>query len=214
MIGLSATPDREDGLDPFIELYFGKEKIVRLLQREHTVYKVKTGFKPIVNLSESGKVNWSDIMDQQSKDEERNNLIIKIIKYFKDRNILVLTKRVAQGEYILSRLRDEGQYATSLLGSEQTFDKEARILVATVNKCGCGFDFPKLDCLIAVCDLESYFIQVLGRIFRTKDKVPLVIELIDINPILEKHLRTRMDVYTSSGCKKIKEFHKTKFDET
>ena len=56
LIGLSATPYRLDGLDILLELYFGKNKIIREMNRKHIVYQVNTGFEPTVEFSENGKV--------------------------------------------------------------------------------------------------------------------------------------------------------------
>jgi superfamily II DNA or RNA helicase len=48
VLGLSATPYRTDGLDILLDLYFGKEKIVRKLEHAHTVYTVNTNIEPVV----------------------------------------------------------------------------------------------------------------------------------------------------------------------
>jgi superfamily II DNA or RNA helicase len=199
LIGLSATPYRTDGLDPLIELYFGSNRIVRLLKRKHIVYKVQTGFKPKMELTESGKLNWGAILDAQCNNIERNELIISICKKFKDRNILILTKRVEQGKYLYDRLLEEGEYVASLLKTQQEFDRESRILVASIMKAGTGFDFKKLDCLVLASDLESYFVQSLGRVLRRPDVEPIIFDLIDDNKVLEKHFKTREEIYNEVG---------------
>lgn len=199
MIGLSATPYRTDGLDPLLDFYFGSNKIVRELRREHIVYKVKTGFTPKVEMASNGKVNWGVVLDSQSNDKERNELIINIAKEFSDRNILIMSKRIEQAQYIFNRLEEEGESVTNLIGKKQEFDKEARILVGTTAKTGTGFDHQKLDCLILASDLENYFIQVLGRVLRRPDVKPIVFDLVDENRILEKHYKTRKEVYTEIG---------------
>lgn len=201
LIGLSATPYRTDGLQPLIDFYFGELKIIRLLKREHVVYKVKTGFKPKIELSENGKINWSALINTQSQDKERNELIIKIVKKFSKRNILIMSKRIEQSQYIYERLLEEGESVTNLIGKKQEFDREARVLVATVTKTGTGFDHPKLDCLILASDLESYFVQILGRVLRKPDVNPIVFDLVDENPILEKHFKTRKETYKEIGGK-------------
>ena len=123
------------------------------------------------------------------------------------RNILIMSKRIEQSEYIYSRLLEEKESVTNLIGKKQEFDKEARILVATVTKTGTGFDHPKLDCLILASDLESYFVQILGRVLRKPDVKPLVFDLVDENPILEKHFKTRKSTYLDIGGK-IVDFNK------
>jgi len=61
-----------------------------------------------------------------------------------------------------------------LIGSKQEFDRESRILVATTSKADTGFDYAKL-----ACDLESYFIQALGRVLRRPDVKPIVWMIIE-----------------------------------
>lgn len=201
LIGLSATPYRTDGLDILLSHYFGENKIIRLLKRNHVVYKVKTGFIPKTELAVNGKMNWGVLLDSQAMDEKRNELIISIIKKFRTRNILVLTKRVEQGEYLVNRLIEEKEDVTSLLGKQQEFDRNSRVLVATTQKAGTGFDHAKLDCLILASDLQNYFVQALGRVLRRPDIEPIIFDLIDENRILESHFKSRKQVYLEIGGK-------------
>ena len=85
------------------------------------------------------------------------------------------------------------------MGSNQEFDSEARILIGTNSKVGTGFDHKKLDALLLAADVEEYFIQYLGRIFRTKEGVPIVVDLVDDNNILLKHWLTRRGIYLEHG---------------
>ena len=199
LIGLSATPERYDGLNILFDLYFGKFKIVRVLHHKHTVYRVDTGFKPKVELSINGKVNWNIVLDSQSKDLKRNELIISIVKKHSDRVFLILVKRIEQGNFLLKRLKEENEHVDSLLGTQQEFDKTCRVLIGTSCKVGVGFDFDRLNALILACDIEAYFIQFLGRVSRKKDNHPLIFDLVDTNPILEKHFKTRRMVYQKHG---------------
>ena len=199
LIGLSATPYRPDGFDKLLNFYFGEHRIVRELHREHLVYKVKTGFKPTIELGKNGKVNWGLVLDSQSKDTERNNLILRIIKTFSDRNFLVLVKRVEQGEFLISTLNEMGEDVTSLIGTKQSYEINSRILIGTCSKVGTGFDHPKLDTLLLAADVEEYFIQYLGRCMRTRDNLPVVFDLVDDNSILLKHYKTRVGVYEKHG---------------
>ena len=199
LIGLTATPYRMDGLNSLLDMYFGKYKISRTLWREHIAYKVSTGFKPTVEQTANGRVNWGVVLDSQANNEERNELIIKLLKYHSKRNFLVLTKRVAQGEYLLKRLEEEGEDVTSLLGSNQEYKVSSRILVGTSSKIGVGFDHPKLDALLLAGDVEQYFVQYLGRVFRTKDVKPIIIDLVDDYSLLTKHFNTRRKIYQDHG---------------
>ena len=199
LIGLTATPYRMDGLNSLLDMYFGKYKITRTLWREHIAYKVSTGFKPTVEQTANSRVNWGVVLDSQANSEERNELIIKLLKYYSKRNFLVLTKRVSQGEYLLKRLEEEGEDVTSLLGSNQEYNISSRILVGTSSKIGVGFDHPKLDALLLAGDVEQYFVQYLGRVFRTKDVKPIIVDLVDDYSLLTKHFNTRRKIYQDHG---------------
>ena len=201
LIGLSATPYRSDSFDQLIDLYFGTERIVRKLYREHTVYKVNSGFKPDIQLTGSGTLNWGSILDSQARDDSRNGLIVDIIDRDSSRTFLVLVKRIVQGETLLQMLKDRNISCTSLLGNQQTFDRDARVLIGTIAKVGTGFDHDKLNGLVLAADVAEYFIQYLGRIFRTKEGVPVVYDIVDSNPVLHKHFNTRKEVYIEHGGK-------------
>ncbi len=199
VIGLSATPYRMDGLNILFDLYFGDRKITRKLYRRHIVYKVMTGFKPEVKTNRMGKVDWNSVLNSQCEDEKRNELIIDIIKKYKERVFLILCKRVIQANYIVKRLTEEKEDVTSLIGSEQKYEQSSRILVGTVSKVGVGFDHPRVNTLLIASDVEQYFVQYLGRVFRVKNSEPYIFDLVDNYGLLEKHFKTRMGVYIEHG---------------
>jgi superfamily II DNA or RNA helicase len=207
LIGLSATPYRPDGLNALFDLYFGTTKIIRKLFRKHTVYRVNTGFKPEVSLNKMGKVDWGSVIESQCSDEKRNEMIIKVIKHFSDRVFLVLCKRVNQANYLLERLEEEGEDVTSLIGKNQVYEQKSRILIGTSGKLGTGFDHPRLDSMILASDVEQYFVQYLGRVFRREEVVPFIFDFVDDYALLHKHFRTRNAVYIEHGGM-VKDFNK------
>ena len=204
VIGLSATPYRPDGLNKLLDLFFTDKKIIRKLWCPHTVYKVNTGFRPIIETDANGKVVWGKILEGQCNDEKRNQLIIDIICKYKDKNFMILSKRVDQSEYLHKKLLERGEHIQILVGSNKKFDESCRILIGTIGKLGVGFDFAKLNALVLASDTEQYFIQYLGRVFRiaqdSPDFVrPIVFDLLDENPILKRHFATHRDVYLDAG---------------
>lgn len=205
VLGLSATPYREDELNILLDLYFGTNRIDRKLYREHKVYKLQTSFSPTVEMASNGKINWGTVLDSQSMNTNRNEMIIRLIKHFPERVFLVLCKRVEQGEYITKRLLEENEDVTSLIGKQQEYEQKSRILVGTTGKCSVGFDHPRLNTLILASDIQAYFVQVLGRVMRTQEGEPLIIDIVDKNPILERHYKVRRSVYIEHGGK-IKNF--------
>ena len=211
VIGLTATPYRYDSYNKLLELFFGFETdkskfdekdnpiIFRKMNRSHNVYKVETGFKPEVNFTSNGKVNWGDILDQQSKNVDRNEFIIRIVKKFKDNVFIILCKRVSHAEYLHNRLLEENESSTLLTGENDEFDKKSRILVAMTQKAGTGFNHPRLNSLILATDALNYYVQFLGRVFRTLDVIPSIFDVVDTNPILKKHFDERRKVYEEHG---------------
>lgn len=198
-IALSATPTRPDGLDILIDIYFGKEKIIKKLFRPHIVYRVATKFVPTVEKNRFGKVDWNLILQSQSLDQKRNTLITKIVQKFKNNYFLILCKRLDQINILKDMLSSTNESVTTLVRNQTTFDENARILLSTTSKCGVGFDHPKLNALIVASDIEEYFIQYLGRIFRTLDVEPIIFDLVDENNILKSHWATRRKVYVDHG---------------
>ena len=195
VIGLTATPYRYDSYNKLLQLFFGfntdsstfenKENpiIFRKMLRNHNVYKV----------------NWGDILDQQAKNVERNEFIIRIVKKFKENVFIILCKRVSHAEYLHGRLLEEGESSTLLTGDNDNFDKKSRVLVAMTQKAGTGFNHPKLNSLILATDALNYYIQFLGRVFRTLEVVPNIFDIVDKNPILTKHFDERRKVYEEHG---------------
>ena len=208
-IGLSATPYRPDGMDELLFSFFGEKKIHKQLNRKHIAYKVKSDFTPEQRMMRNGKVEWNSVIESQTTSPERNEIIINIIKTFHDRTFLILSKRVSQVEYLMKRLLEEGMDATSLVGVKKHFNYDSRVLVATVQKAGVGFDHPKLDTLIIASDVEEYFIQYLGRVFRTQHTIPMIFDIVDNNCILLSHYYTRRKIYIQHGgdVKDLKEKH-------
>lgn len=219
MVGVTATPYREDGYNCLFELFFGPEKVVNPLYKKHTVYKVKTGFVPDENKirerltpCSKSKINWNALLDEQSKDRARNALILNIVRRHPDRVFLILVKRVEQGAFLLDALCAAGESGTSLLGKQQTFDKSARVLIGTNSKIGTGFDHPRLDTLLVAADMVSYYVQFMGRVMRRKDVSPVIFDLVDTHPTLLKHFETRKKLYAKHGGLVVKyDFENEKF---
>lgn len=210
LIGLSATPYRPDALNKLFPLFFGLHpKIERKFWRKHIVYRVRTGFTPTLQQQWNGKLDWNLVLESLAQKQERNEMIVNLICDHPDRTFMVLTKRLSQGDYLEQQLRQRGQTVTSLLRSKQDYDPDARVLIGTVSKIGTGFNHPALDALLLASDVEQYFVQYLGRVFRRPDGIPLIFDLVDNHASLEKHYRTRASVYVEHGGH-ITDFEKPK----
>lgn len=205
LIGLSATPYRLDGMDILFDLYFGKHRVDRQLHRSHTVYKVSTAFVPKVNHQSNGKVDWNDILNQQALDESRNDLIVDIVLKYPDLKFMILCKRIEQIKILQYKFELKSVEAEYIYGDRQPdTTRQNRILIGTTQKLGTGFDAPWLNALLVASDLEAYFIQYLGRVFRKREVEPVIFDLVDKYSILQKHYKTREQTYLQHGGKVLK----------
>lgn len=198
LIALSATSYRSDGLDGLFPLFFGKHKIERELNIDHTIYRVNTGFKPEVKYSLSGKIDWNAMLKDQAMNPERNRLIVEIVRNNSGRTFLILVKRIKQGEWLAEEI---GKFCcvSTLFGPQQDFDKSCNVLIGTSSKIGTGFDFTKLDTLLLAADVVEYYIQFIGRIMRRRDVNPIIFDLVDNNSTLLKHYFERVKIYKKHG---------------
>lgn len=201
LLGLSATPTRPDGMDALLDLYFGDEIIHRSLHRPHTYYCVKTELKPETKMQASGKLDWGSLLDWQANCEERNEMILQIVRKYPSRFFLILCKRVSQATYLQKKLEEMGETVCGLVSSNNTLDQDARVVIATIQKAGVGFSHDILDSLIIAGDVEEYFVQYLGRVMRREDVEPIVWDLVDDHATCVRHFRTRKKVSQDSGGK-------------
>lgn len=201
LIGLSATPHRPDGLDKLLDFYFGdaSERIVRELHHPHDVYCVNTQ----ITYEEDSKTQWSALISSQCLNEQKNRLIVDILLHpqFSHRHFLVLCKRVEQAKWIAEKVMEREEKETVSVMTEDTnhFDENARIIIASIQKCGVGFSHDILDALVMASDVEEYFIQYLARVMRTEHVKPIVFDFVDNHPTLKRHFRTRKQVYEHAG---------------
>lgn len=201
LIGLSATPFRMDGFDSLFDIFFGLYRVHRNLYKEHDVIQVVTKEKIEHSLDKFGNINWNSVIDQQSKSEERKKRICDFCQKYPERNILILCKRIEQMNRIHQELQNRGESSVVFKENDISFDKNCRILVSSFQKCGTGFSFNKLNMLILGVDTKDFYLQYLGRVFRTEDVQPLIIDIVDDHPLLKNHFRERKKIYVEAGGK-------------
>lgn len=199
LIGLSATPDREnDDLSQLLYQYFGMEIIKRQLIRPFNVYALYTDFIPETKLSKTGNLDWNSVLTNIAENLHLNYIISSIAKFFYNRNILILCKRVGECKELKKSLNNEN--ADIYTAKDKKFDYNCRILITTFGKSGVGFDFPKLDMIIIASDVDTGLEQYIGRACRRDDTVPIVIHIVHKKFFpCYKHFKNGMEVYNKLG---------------
>ncbi len=223
-LGLSATPERRDGLShvfyKFLGPLFHKEK--RTGSNQVTIKKivVKSTSSHYQELyMKNGIKNTAGMATQISVFPERNKLLVSVLKGLtkQGRKILVLSSR-REHLHDLKELLDEanlvnhkGQYITYgfYYGKKGTNKKVHKAMLSKTAKCDIilgtdaiakeGLDIAALNTLILATPSGTDVEQAVGRILRKYHKTiyPLVIDMVDKTGNFEKHSKERIKWYKS-----------------
>lgn len=196
-VGLTATPERDDGLTELLHWHFGKPAWsvslreladsgdVLLPEFEWLTYR---GPEP----DYEGVPDWADLVDSLCSDEGRNEALLLVVRLevLSGRQVLVLTGRVEHAEEFASRLCEAGLTAEPLHGKsknrgdiiERARRRETQVLVGT-SVADEGLDIKTLETLVLACPTRSLgrLAQRIGRIMRPAPgkRKPKVIDVLD-----------------------------------
>ena len=205
MVGLSATPERKDGLSKVIYWFLGPQTITIKRETDKPSIKfIQTDTSSFIEqFNRLGKINSPTMITDLTKQKTRNELIINTIKSLKGRKILVLSDRRDHCDYLLTQLT--GISAGVYLGGMKTKDREetvnCSVILGTYQAAGEGFDVPELDTLILATP-KSDVEQAVGRILRQKNKnEPIVIDIVDSFSIFKGQYYKRRKFYKSCEFK-------------
>jgi superfamily II DNA or RNA helicase len=205
MLGLSATPERKDGLSKVIYWFLGPQIIT--IKRETNIPSVKFVYTDVSKFEEKynrlGKINNPTMITDLTLNNKRNELIILTInEYLKQgRKILVLTDRRDHCDFLLKRLPENvaGVYLGGMKSKDRTISTERSVILGTYQASGEGFDVPELDTLILATP-KSDIQQAIGRILRQKNKnEPLVLDIVDSFSIFKGQYYKRRKFYKLSN---------------
>ena len=210
ILGLSATPNRKDGMEPILYMQIG-EVAYEFKKRQsikHELHIVNTDFQ-------STEENYSRLINEIATDIQRNRLIIEQVKKYKERTILILTDRIEHIQNLEQLLQKENIAYVSVHGSQSKKEQkgnmeqvaDASLVLATTSFFGEGIDFPHLNTIIFATPISYYgrLVQYLGRIGRGGGR-SLAIDLVDKkNPLLASSFRKRKEGYKQMHYKLVKE---------
>jgi len=207
ILGLSATPYRNDDLHCVLEWIFGANILTppNVRQQTHFVYKIQTGLMYKIGLQPNGKLNFNDLLDQQARDAARTDYIVNVMlnEHFAHIQWLVIVRRNVHIDQFVGHCFAKGLSVSSLGANKNDYNPAAKVIVGTAQKIGTGFDEPTRTGLVIASDTLSYYTQLLGRIFRDPENptIPIVLDVVDNVPICERHYRERAKIYSSHGGK-------------
>ena len=206
MLGLSATPERKDGLSKVIYWFLGPQIVY--IKRESDKPSIRFVFNDTENYIEQfnrlGKINNPTMITDLTIKKERNQLIINTIKiYSPGRKILILSDRREHCEFIDAQLKllgiSSGLYLGGMKTDQRALSVKCDVIIGTYQASGEGFEVPELDTLI-LSTPKSDVQQAVGRILRQKNKnEPIVIDIVDSFSIFKAQYYKRRKFYKSCG---------------
>ena len=206
ILGLSATPNRKDELDPILYQQLGNISYEYKKPKTHTnrLLVIKTEFT-------SSADNYASIINELVSNEDRNRQIAKTIKENIDRKILLLSDRIEHLNLLENILKEEKIDFVSVHGSQNKKEqvenmqkvKTSSLILATSSFFGEGIDFPHLNTIIFATPISFYgrLIQYLGRIGRGNQEC-LAIDFLDSkNAMLNSTYKKRLEGYKAMHYK-------------
>lgn len=162
-----------------------------------------------------GTIDYSKLTTFLSEDEDRNEIILDILKECKNNYTLVLGDRLTQ----LSYLQEKIGYGVKIDGTMTSKKKKAQreqyiqdmrdgkenLLFATYGLAKEGLDIPRLDRLILASPHrdKATIIQSVGRVERKFEgkKTPLVYDIVDNTQFHNNMFKSRKTIYRKNGNK-------------
>ena len=217
LLGMSATPEREDGLGPMLTALVGPRVAVPtwvLVSRDRvllpTVLLVPTRFRGPAG------ANWAQLEKARAEDPERNRLLCEWIwrLWAGQRRVLVLVERTVHAQRLQRALAAAGVPARAIMGDTPASDRDrgfgevvagTAVGIATkiVNE---GTNLPRVDALVlgAASRAQTRTIQQVGRVMRTAagKTGAVVVDLIDDQAEgYRGQVAARVGHYRALGCR-------------
>lgn len=211
-LGLTATPERRDGLGHAVEWLLGPVVYrVRRLAGAVQVRILKHERGPARELLRYGKPDYVRMVTRSVEDEERTDAICRLVRRLVDegRYVIVLSDRRSHLAAMHDRLGADlsGVYAgeTTKRGKRaREGSKEKQVMLATTKMGEEGLDVPILSAIVLATPKSGLggIEQAVGRVLRAhpeKRHTPLVVDVWDPVPIFQGMMRKRDRYFREEG---------------
>jgi superfamily II DNA or RNA helicase len=216
-LGLSATPERPDGLSPFLDWAIGP--IAYQLERDPTpelrIFGIMLDSGPVQPkvIRKDGKciANIAAMINMMGEDtpraHERQDIMAAWIRLCarKGRKMIILGDRIDLLKDLEARVRADVAGTSLLIGSAKRAEREvahlAQAIFASYGVAAEGFDCPALDTIFLQTPRSgsNVITQCVGRIQRHGGKSPLVIDIVDSVGLFKGMFAKRCKVYKKLG---------------
>ena len=220
--GLSATPERSDHLDDIVYMLLGPIRHKYTVREQAEAWGIDRYVYPrftrVVNIS-GGQLDIHKADDLIADSKVRNDQIVADVEQAvtSGRTPVILTKLKRHAEVLYALLKDKADHVFLIYGGQtakenqdikekmlNTPDDESLVLIATGQKIGEGFNFPRLDTLMLAAPIkfEGRLVQYVGRLNRLYNmkKDVIVYDYVDAHiGFFERQYKSRLKTYRKLG---------------
>jgi superfamily II DNA or RNA helicase len=211
IFGLSATPERKDGLTKVLHWFMGPTffAVERKNQEQVEVFTVtfdSPNYKNPPPSMRNGKISMPNMITLLVEDRQRNKMLVELVKKASagTRQLLVLSDRRLHCEMLHQCFpKSSGLYMGGMKEAQLQESSKKKIIFATFSQAHEGLDIPTLDTVI-LASPKSDIVQSIGRIMReTKGKKnnPHIYDIHDPWSVFTAMYYKRAKVYRQGGFK-------------
>lgn len=211
-LGLSATPNRKDGLSFVYQLFLGKKVLShntnekkKVILRNVSYRNMCTGENPLFEMVKlrSGDLNLSAIITNVCSSVSRNMFVLELIPRETIRYTLILSSRISQLTFLHDEFKKKypdktcSLYIGKMKKEQLNISSRADVIFSTYEMVSEGFDLPKLNCIVFASS-RTNIEQSVGRILRNNNPqvLPLIIDICDYDiPVFISQQRKRNKFY-------------------
>ena len=216
IIAETATPTKDNGLHKVIQSICGTHYIREISNKPYNFFLIQTN----LDFSTTGGNPFGQLLNAQCENQERNRIIIELLKANQDKKTIIATARTQHCEDLKSLITAEDLASSELYGTIKNYQTK-NILIGTGSKMGVGFDEANFcddydgrpsDLLIICYTFASWapFEQVRGRGMRTD--TPNIVMFNDRHGITRKHF-TQIRKWVRETNGKIHELNINKMED-
>ncbi len=217
-LGLSATPERKDGLTKIMHWFLGplayatQRKEMRNVSVTMVRYASPRYADPLP-LTRFGTVNFAQVISDMADDVARTDVIVREISKLREdpqRCVLVLSHRRDHCTAIAAQIPGAVAFLGGKRKKDDTVHLTAPVVCATYALASEGYDDPRLNALVLATPCADVT-QAAGRILRgTSEKNPVIIDIQDDVSVAYAQSAKRKAYYRKAGF--VLGDYKPKFD--